>query len=96
MNVKRVKFLIAGAVLLSAFLFLFLTSFKSENLAYFLTVDEIADKIADKNFGLPSATLVVSSKSAAAMICGNSSSEAAPISNVQGKLNDSANCFQRE
>ena len=44
MNVKRVKFYIAGAVLLSAFLFLFLTSFKSENLAYFLTVDEIADK----------------------------------------------------
>jgi cytochrome c-type biogenesis protein CcmE len=52
MNVKRVKFLIAGAVLLSAFLFLFLTSFNSENLAYFLTVDEIADKIADKNSGL--------------------------------------------
>ena len=44
MNVKRIKFLIAGAVLLSAFLFLFLTSFQSENLAYFLTVDEIAEK----------------------------------------------------
>lgn len=44
MNVKRIKFLIAGAVLLSAFLYLFLTSFKSENLAYFLTVDEIAAK----------------------------------------------------
>lgn len=44
MNVKRIKFLIAGAVLFSAFLYLFLTSFKSENLAYFLTVDEIAAK----------------------------------------------------
>jgi cytochrome c-type biogenesis protein CcmE len=44
MNVNRIKFLIAGAVLLSAFLFLFLTSFQSENLSYFLTVDEIADK----------------------------------------------------
>lgn len=44
MNVKRVKFLIAGAVLLSAFLFLFITSFQSENLSYFLTVDEIAAK----------------------------------------------------
>ena len=44
MNVNRIKFLIAGAVLLSAFLFLFFTSFQSENLSYFLTVDEIADK----------------------------------------------------
>lgn len=44
MNVKRIKFLIAGAVLLSAFAYLFFTSFKSENLAYFLTVDEIAAK----------------------------------------------------
>lgn len=44
MNVKHVKFAIAGGVLLSAFLFLMLTSFQSENLAYFLTVDEIAAK----------------------------------------------------
>lgn len=44
MNVKRVKFFIAGAVLLSAFVFLFLTSFQSENLSYFLTVDEISAK----------------------------------------------------
>ncbi len=44
MNVNRIKFLIAGAVLLSAFLFLFLSAFQSENLSYFLTVDEIADK----------------------------------------------------
>ena len=42
MNVKRIKFLIVGTVLFSAFLYLFLTSFKSENLAYFRTVDEIA------------------------------------------------------
>ncbi len=49
MNVKRIKFMIAGAVLLSAFLFLFLTSFKSENLAYFLTVDEIAAKEGELN-----------------------------------------------
>ncbi len=47
MNVKRVKFLIAGAVLFSAFIFLFLTSFKSENLSYFLTVDEISAKGKD-------------------------------------------------
>ena len=47
MNVKRVKFFIAGAVLLSAFLFLFITSFTSENMAYFLTVDEIAHKGLD-------------------------------------------------
>ncbi len=44
MNVKYVKFAIAGGVLLSAFLFLIFTSFQSENLAYFLTVDEIAAK----------------------------------------------------
>ena len=44
MNVMRVKLTIAGAVLVSAFLFLFLTTFKSANLSYFLTVDEIAEK----------------------------------------------------
>lgn len=47
MNVKRVKFLIAGAVLFSAFIFLFFTSFQSENLSYFLTVDEISAKGKD-------------------------------------------------
>jgi len=49
MVVKKIKFLIAGAVLLSAFLFLFFTSFQSENLAYFLTVDEIAAKGQELN-----------------------------------------------
>lgn len=44
MNVMRVKLLISGAVLFSAFLFLFLSSFKSSNLSYFYTVDEIAQK----------------------------------------------------
>ena len=49
MNVKYVKFSIAGGVLLSAFLFLMLTSFQSENLAYFLTVDEVAAKAQTLN-----------------------------------------------
>lgn len=49
MKVKQTKFVIAGAVLLSAFLYLFLTSFKAENLAYFLTVDEIAAKRNELN-----------------------------------------------
>ncbi len=49
MSVKHMKFAIAGTVLLSAFLYLFLTSFQSENLAYFLTVDEIAAKGKELN-----------------------------------------------
>lgn len=44
MNVKRIKFVIAGVVLVSAFLFLFFSSFQNKNLAYFLTVDEIASQ----------------------------------------------------
>lgn len=49
MSVKHTKFVIAGVVLLSAFLYLFFTSFQSENLAYFLTVDEISQKGQELN-----------------------------------------------
>jgi len=46
MSAQKAKFLIAGLVVVSAFLYLGFSSFKSENLAYFLTVDEIAQKSA--------------------------------------------------
>ncbi len=44
MNVQKIKFLIAGIVILSAFAYLAVSGFQSENLVYFLTVDEVAEK----------------------------------------------------
>ncbi len=44
MSVQKIKFLIAGAVILSAFAYLAISGFQSENLVYFLTVDEVSRK----------------------------------------------------
>ncbi len=44
MRVRRIKFLIAGAIILSAFAYLAISGFQSENLVYFLTVDEVSRK----------------------------------------------------
>ncbi len=44
MRVWKVKFLIAGAIILSAFVYLAVSGFQSENLVYFLTVDEVSQK----------------------------------------------------
>ncbi len=44
MSVQKIKFLIAGAVILSAFAYLAVSGFQSENLVYFLTVDEVSRK----------------------------------------------------
>ncbi len=44
MRVRKIKFLIAGAVILSAFAWLGVSGFQSENLVYFLTVDEASRK----------------------------------------------------
>ncbi|MFQ5692994.1 MAG: cytochrome c maturation protein CcmE [Nitrospinota bacterium] len=44
MNVKQAKFAIAGILIVSAFAYLAISGFQSDNLVYFLTVDEIAAK----------------------------------------------------
>ena len=44
MSVQKIKFLIAGVVILSAFAYLAVSGFQSENLVYFLTVDEVSRK----------------------------------------------------
>ena len=44
MSAKKLKFLIAGFVIVGSFLYLGISGFKSDNLVYFLTVDEIAAK----------------------------------------------------
>ena len=44
MSVQKIKFLIAGVVILSAFAYLAVSGFQSENLVYFLTVDEVSQK----------------------------------------------------
>ena len=41
MSANKIKFLIAGFVIVSSFSFLAISGFKSENLIYFLTVDEV-------------------------------------------------------
>ena len=41
MSANKIKFLIAGFVIISSFLFLAISGFKNENLVYFLTVDEV-------------------------------------------------------
>ncbi len=46
MAVRKIKFLIAGAVVLSGFVYLAASGFRSENLVYFLTVDEVSQKAA--------------------------------------------------
>ena len=46
MTVKRAKFLIAGLVIVSSFLYLAISGFRSENFVYFITVDEAATKAA--------------------------------------------------
>lgn len=55
MNVNRVKFLIAGAVIVGSFLYLYISGFQGDNLVYFMTVDEVAAKSASlgqKNQGV--------------------------------------------
>ncbi len=44
MSVQKIKFLIAGVIIVSAFAYLAVSGFQSENLVYFLTVDEVARK----------------------------------------------------
>ena len=44
MSVQKIKFIIAGVVILSAFAYLAISGFQSENLVYFLTVDEVSQK----------------------------------------------------
>lgn len=46
MTPRRAKFFIAGLVVVSAFLYLAVSGFRSENFVYFLTVDEAATKAA--------------------------------------------------
>ena len=45
MSVQKIKFLIAGAIIVSAFAYLAVSGFQSENLVYFLTVDEVSQKV---------------------------------------------------
>lgn len=47
MSAKQAKFVIAGLIVVSAFAYLAISGFKSDNLVYFLTVDEIAAKGAE-------------------------------------------------
>ena len=44
MSVQKIKFLIAGVIIVSAFAYLAISGFQSENLVYFLTVDEVSEK----------------------------------------------------
>ena len=44
MSVQKIKFLIAGVIIVSAFAYLAISGFQSENLVYFLTVDEVTQK----------------------------------------------------
>lgn len=44
MSVRKIKFLIAGVIIVSAFAYLAVSGFQSENLVYFLTVDEASRK----------------------------------------------------
>ncbi len=44
MSAKKLKFLIAGFVIVGSFIYLGISGFKSDNLVYFLTVDEVAAK----------------------------------------------------
>ncbi|MEK6711399.1 MAG: cytochrome c maturation protein CcmE [Nitrospinota bacterium] len=46
MSPRRAKFFIAGLIVAGAFLYLGVTGFQSENLVYFMTVDEAAAKAA--------------------------------------------------
>lgn len=46
MTPRRAKFFIAGLVVVSAFLYLAVSGFRSENFVYFLTVDEAAIQAA--------------------------------------------------
>jgi cytochrome c-type biogenesis protein CcmE len=46
MTPRRAKFLIAGLVVVGAFLYLAVSGFRSENFVYFMTVDEAARKAA--------------------------------------------------
>jgi cytochrome c-type biogenesis protein CcmE len=45
MSAKKIQFMIAGVLIASSFSFLFLSSFQSKNMAYFLTVDEVSAKM---------------------------------------------------
>jgi len=49
MSSNKIKFLIAGFVILSSFLYLAVSGFKSENLVYFLTVDEVVKRKVDSS-----------------------------------------------
>ncbi|MBI3129217.1 MAG: cytochrome c maturation protein CcmE [Candidatus Tectomicrobia bacterium] len=49
MTPQRAKFIIAGIVVVSAFLYLAVSGFRSDNFVYFMTVDEAATKAASLN-----------------------------------------------
>ena len=49
MSANKIKFLIAGFVIVASFLFLAISGFKSENLVYFLTVDEVVKQKPSSN-----------------------------------------------